>query len=286
MIKFGTSDSLVVPLVLPGAAFTIGTSCLLFAYPPNWWAQAITTINGWFQPLGANTPNFGPAIAAFIAAAVLAFYIASVFSGVVLAIVGSRLELFTLDALQSRRIGYDSYWEQWYRYVEHLEEQSNENVYVAGLADMFLFCLRSSVAFSLLLVICLALSSSYSWPATSLHFSTFIAALAVALFWLSYKYHNELASMRRRRFADPPRVVSDASELLADVLSRWCKREALAPLAEVLRVWPLKNSKDDMALASAAIDAALGMPAAVVYASERESLKSVKKLLDESASRA
>ena len=286
MIKFGTSDSLVIPLVLPGAALTIGTSSLMFAFPPEWWKDVLSAIAGWFQSVGSTTPNYGPAIAAFIAAGVLAFYLSSVFFGVLVAILASRVELLILDAIQVRRSSYDSYWDQWYRYVESLEEQSTENAYITGLADVFLFCLRCSVVFLGLACLSLFLAKTHNWTASCLFSAAGVSVASIAFLWLAYKYHSELASIRKRRFSNPPRVLADASELLAGVLSRWCKREALSPLSQVLRVWPLKDSKSDLATASSAIDSALGMSNATVHASERDTLKSVKKLLDDAATKA
>ena len=285
MIKFGTSDSLVIPLVLPGMLLTVGAAVVLHVHSPNIAWSALDLLDDSLRSPADTTQSFGPAIAALVAALALAIYVASVFVGAILAILAANIELLTLDRLQVKRSSHEAYWSQWYRYVEHLEQQSTENAYLAGLADMFVFQLRSSVASILLAALAGYLGARSDWTTSLVAFSVGFLVLAGLFFYSSSRYHNDLAHIRRRRFADPPRVLRDAIELLGALIERWCDRQVLPALAIVLPIWPPKDTKADLAAAALAVATASDLPGATVFESERDTLKAVRRLLEAEAAK-
>jgi hypothetical protein len=233
-----------------------------------------------------SLPNNGAALAAMVAAIALVIYFASVLLGALLAVFSGYLEIATLDRIQIKRSTRDEYWSQWYRCVEHLEQQSSENSYLSGLADLFLFQIRCFVALLLLSCLAAALAQLSGWPNSLASCLVGFLLSGALLFYSSYRYHNQLASMRRRRFANPPRVLAEAEELLDGMLLRWCERKSLEPLAVVLPIWPPKKTKADLTATAKALEDVLALPGTTVYASERDTLKSVKRLIEDEAARA
>lgn len=286
MIKFGTNDSLVIPLVLPGTVLCLGTIAVVHLFAPDLIVGTAKAIDSSLPSPMGSLPNNGAALAAMVAAVALVVYLTSLLLGVLLAILSANVELQLLDRIQVRRSNSEDYWAQWYRYVDHLEDQSCENAFLAGLADIFLFQLRTSVALILLALLAGTLAAMSAWQRQLAISSIAFLVVGLLILWSSYRYHNELASMRRRRFSNPPRAIADAAELLEGMLSRWCERKAFEPLTVVLPVWPLQSSKAALVAAVKATEGAIALPGAGIFEAERDKLKSLKRLLEAEAARA
>jgi len=285
MIKFGLTDSLVIPLALPGALLCLGSAAIIHIYAPELAAGTAKAIDAWLPSPMGSLPNNGAALAALVAGVALVVYLLSVFLGVILAIVAGYVEILTLDHIQQKRSTKD-YWETWYRYIEHLEDQSTENVYLSGLADLFLFQFRCAVALSLLAALAGVLAHLSNWP-KSLTLSLACTLLtALLLFGSSYRYHNQLAYLRSRRFSDPPSALDDGNRILQNMILRWCERKALEPLRLALAIPPLENSKANLAAAVVQLDALLNDGRAVLFGREREALKDLKQLIETKAAAA
>ena len=286
MIKFGTSDSLVIPLVLPGTVLCLGVIMVTHFFAPDLIVGAAKAIDSALpSPIGSR-PNNGAALAAMVAAVALVIYLASLLFGVLLAIASANVELQILDRIQIKRSNPEDYWAQWYRYVEHLEDQSCENKFLTGLADIFLFQLRVSVALIILAMLSGSFATMSPSPKQLVISAVAFFAIGLLFLWSAYRYHSELASMRRRRFSNPPRAIADTAELLEGLLSRWCERKLFQPLAFALPIWPLQSSKAALAVAAKAVGDIIELPGTAIFEAEREKLKSIKRLLEAEAERA
>lgn len=286
MIKFGTNDSLVIPLVLPGTVLCLGAITVIHLFAPDLIVGTAKAIDSSLPSPMGSLPNNGAALAAMVAAVALVVYLASLLLGVLLAILSANVELLILDRIQVKRSNSEDYWDQWYRYVEHLEDQSCENAFLAGMADIFLFQLRTAVALVLLALLAGILAAMSAWQEHLTISSIAFLAVGILIFWSSYRYHDELARMRRRRFSNPPRAIADAADLLESMLFRWCERKAFKPLAAMLPVWPLQSSKTALIAAVKATEDVMALPVGAIFEAERDKLKSLKRLLETEAARA
>lgn len=283
MIKFGISDSLVVPLALPGSLLTLGLLCIGYFAFPNDFIQAASAVDAWASgdPKAAASSR-GAAIAGLLALAALLLYLISIFLGAVVAVLAGYVEGCCLDWLYPRlqknmdRADFD---DQWSRYVDHVEVAGN--TLVAEFADLFLFQLRSSVALLLLFFAALGFGWCRGWPESLRIFATVLLACAVPALLSAVRYHWALASYRKDRFGKAPVAVRDALELVSKQISAWCGRESLKPLAILLPVWIQERKKETLQALSEALAKAVELDDPLsVYSSEKETLRQVKNLLD------
>lgn len=287
MIKFGVSDSLTIPLALPGAVLTLGSLAIVQLFEPMLIPDAAVALDTWLRGSGTTQASHGTALAAIVGALVLALYLASIFLGTVVAILGGYAEIHILDRFRINRKGVptEEYWNQWYRYVEKLEERKSDNSYISGAADLLLFQLRCFVACLLLAVLNLTLGLRGGWPSGMLLMqATWLigGTLSLASAW---RYHSELASMRQRRFAGP-HTVSEAYESVAKLIAGWCDRQALPPLSRLLPHWPPDESKQKLQQVATALEDVLGLPRHDLYESERTTIKVAKELFQTAANSA
>lgn len=287
MIKFGVSDSLTIPLALPGAVLTLGSLAIVHFSDPTLFPAAATATDAWLRGSGSTPASHGTALAAIVGALVLALYLVSVFLGTVLSILGGYAEIQLLDRFRANRKGVptEEYWNQWYRYVEKLEEQKSDNSYISGAADLLLFQLRCFVACLLLAFLNLALGMIAAWPRGMLSLQIGWVVAGLLLLLSAWRYHAELASMRQRRFAGPY-TVTEASESVAKLISGWCERKALAPLARLLPSWPPSDSKQALQQTVTALQGVLDLPRHELHESERTTIRVAKELFQSAANSA
>ena len=284
MIKFGVSDSLVVPLALPGSLLCLGSAAIFWLAKPSGLVDVATAIDGWARG-GGQSASHGAAIAGVLAVTVLLIYLASVFLGVALTVIGGYLESWLLDKLTPRRlkISQDDYDDQWRRYVDFLETEGSKNSLASDFVDFFLFQLRSSVALLFLLVLALGLAWCEKWPQPLLLASGILVVCLIPMSISTAHYHFVLGDFRKRRFGEPAVAARDALELIAKQISKWCSRESHPPLAILLPVWILdRQKKETLQKVSDALAKTTELDTPLsVYESERDALRKAKKLLDE-----
>jgi hypothetical protein len=56
------------------------------------------------------------------------------------------------------------------------------------------------------------------------------------------KYHEELADFRARRFGVTPPELTDVKSIVTEMISIWCKRHAIRPMATILPIHVQPNS--------------------------------------------
>jgi hypothetical protein len=284
MIKFGVSDSLVVPLALPGSLLCLGSMGIVLLANPSALTDGATAIDGWARGGAASNASHGAAIAGVLAVTVLLIYLASVFLGVVLAVIGGYFESWILDKLSPRRLGIsqDDFDDQWRRYVDFLETEESKNSLASDFVDLFLFQLRSSVALLFLLILALGLAWRGDWPHSLLVTAGILALCLIPMLISAAHYHLVLGDFRKRRFGDSPVAARDALELVAKQISKWCSRESHQPLSILLPVWILDRKKDTLQKLSDALAKTAELDAPLsVYQSDRDTLRKAKMLLDE-----
>lgn len=178
-------------------------------------------------------------IAALFAVAAFSAYVVAVFLGNLLAVVIGYLEVQILDRISARQLGIDqeAYAEEWYRYVDHLDEKRNP--YISRVVDSFTFEFRTGLAGTVLGLAILF--------ATPLHPVYGIGALlfSALLIKAGRDDHHNLAELRHRRFASSTLFSSDAEESLRKLVKRWCERQELRPLGKVATIWPLPELGGD-----------------------------------------
>ena len=230
---------MVVPVVMPGIALSAGILTAIHLCKPHLFMTSWETLS---KLAHLNAPAQGPAIAALLAIVLLSVYAISVMLGIALAIVSGYFEYFVLDKIYTKckSLSWSDYWNQWLRYVDHLETENGDNPYISSLVVAFLFQLRMSLA---LLILFIVFAFLFTWE-NLLHLILFVPALALLI--SACVYHMELANFRNRRFGELPPTKNDFSSIAKGLISTWCKREEVVPLKLIIQTWPPKdNDKSD-----------------------------------------
>lgn len=236
MIKFGVSDSLVVPLLVPGLLFSVGATALWAVAQPDVLRALVGTVR---EIAKAGSGAHGTAAAtAILGATAVMLYICSLVTGLIVAVISGYVELRILDEdyIVRFEINRDVYYKQWYDYLDHLETVEQPHPYFAGLADFFLCLLRSSVAFGLLALASFACLLFVHATVGVQSLSAVTLVLAFVAFMTARKYHEELADFRARRFGGTPPALMDVKSIVTEMISMWCKRHAIRPLATILPI--------------------------------------------------
>lgn len=283
MIKFGVSDSLVVPLALPGSLLCLGSIGIVYLACPAEFIGVATAIDTWASGADGAKASRGAALAGVLAVAVLLVYLISVFLGAVLAIIAGYVEGGLLDRWSFvHGIKNDEFNDHWQRYVDYMETEEPKLSIVSNFADLFLFQLRSSVALLVLLALAVWFAWDRAWPTSLLLTSLVLLVCVVLMAGSAVVHHKALAKYRERKFGDAPIVVRDALELISKQISKWCSRESHKPLAILLPAWTLERTKPNLQKLSNALDQVLALgDVLAVYESERDTVLRAKTLLDQ-----
>ena len=265
MIRFSVSESQMVPLVLPGAILALGVPVAvapLFA----------TELSSWVSKLDAHlTGQAGGGwvllLTAALTGAILLLYGAALLGGTVSTILAGYLEHHLLDRFYEPwklRISADEYQKQWHRYLDHLEVQ--QNPYISRGVDLFYFTSRSAVNLVLLLVVLIGVGGRVWW----LYALIFFAAAALTI--VALDIHVALAATRKRRFSSPDSEITSADEMIQRLIAKWCSREALDPLREILPHWPPTRKSASTRTLTTALERAQELPGSAVFDSEQQTL--------------
>jgi hypothetical protein len=272
MLRLNLSETALLTLVVPGAV-------LLFALVMFGWP--------WLQPYG-NTAfdairsirsgqNVDMAIMITAALAVLAIaaYVLSLLLGTLLGVVIAYFEAKVLDPHAARELGItdEEYWQDWCRYVDHLDEHKNS--YISKTVASFLFESRASLA-SLIAAGLLPYSSA------PLFVAAVVWSLGVMVGIAGIHDHESLAEYRHRRFGKTGRLPGDAEGEVRKLLSGWLNREELDPLRKLLPAWPLPDTTPgSLTRLVESLQQIADLPPAIVTPVEKDKLGRAISLLKE-----
>jgi hypothetical protein len=235
MVRFSISDSVLLPVAIPGIVLLSGLIIILNPFAAIDVIAFIQKVNGVLPQQGNGT--LGVLLTVSVAVAALVFFFLALFCGSVLAVMDGYIEGCILDPFQARRTGIEmgEYWKQWDRYIDSLE--SGRNSYISRQVDAFHVQVRLGVA---LLVLASAVAHLSLWATVGL------LALAGLFFRAAWDDHCALAAFRNRRFAADELGIHDGEELVRRLISSWCSREAMEPLKRVLPHWPADTTADEL----------------------------------------
>jgi hypothetical protein len=265
MIRVNLSDSALLAQVIPGAI-------LLLTIGASFWPSIehlLEPIKGMLVSI-RDDMNLDSAVvfAAGAAIVLLLGYVTSLFLGAVVAVLMGYVEYGLLDrfAAKDLKLTSQEYFDEWNRYVDHLDDKTNP--YVSRVVESFMFEFRTGMALLICgLVLLIFTPVSYGWSVVTI-------LASILLLRAGIDDHCNLAEFRHRRFSSSNLFGLDAEDAVRKLIARWCDRQELLPLAKVSSIWPFpEKGNEHLAATINCLEEITDMAPSVVFPAEIDLLR-------------